>query len=34
MIDLYNWHTSNGRKLYIMLEELGVDYKTHVINIM
>jgi GST-like protein len=34
MIDLYNWHTSNGRKLFIMLEELGVDYKTHVINIM
>jgi len=33
MIDLYNWHTSNGRKLFIMLEELGDDYKTHVINI-
>lgn len=33
MIDLYNWHTSNGRKLFIMLEELGVDYDTHVINI-
>ena len=33
MIDLYNWHTSNGRKLFIMLEELGVDYTTHVINI-
>ncbi|MFT5488242.1 MAG: GST-like protein [Paracoccaceae bacterium] len=33
MIDLYNWHTSNGRKLFIMLEELGVDYNTHVINI-
>ena len=34
MIDLYNWHTSNGRKLFIMLEELGVDYRTHAINIM
>tara|TARA_R110002072_G_scaffold1084_14_gene8992 strand:- start:9573 stop:10205 length:633 start_codon:yes stop_codon:yes gene_type:complete len=33
MIDLYNWHTSNGRKLFIMLEELGVPYNTHVINI-
>ena len=34
MIDLYNWHTSNGRKLFIMLEELGVEYRTHAINIM
>ena len=34
MIDLYNWHTSNGRKLFILLEELGVDYNTHAINIM
>ena len=34
MIDLYNWHTSNGRKLFIMLEELGVPYRTHAINIM
>ena len=34
MIDLYNWHTSNGRKLFIMLEELGADYNTHAINIM
>lgn len=33
MIDLYNWHTSNGRKLFIMLEELGADYTTHVVNI-
>ena len=33
MIDLYNWHTSNGHKLFIMLEELGVDYNTHAINI-
>ncbi len=34
MIDLYNWHTSNGRKLFIMLEELGVPYATHPVNIM
>ena len=33
MIDLYNWHTSNGRKLFIMLEELGAEYNTHAINI-
>lgn len=34
MIDLYNWHTSNGRKLFIMLEELGAEYRTHAVNIM
>lgn len=34
MIDLYNWHTSNGRKLFIMLEELDAPYATHPINIM
>ena len=34
MIDLYNWHTSNGRKLFIVLEELGAEYRTHAINIM
>ena len=33
MIDLYSWHTSNGRKLYIMLEELGLPYNHHAINI-
>ena len=33
MIDLYNWHTSNGRKLFIMLEELGVEYNTIPIDI-
>lgn len=33
MIDLYSWHTSNGRKLYIMLEELGLPYTHHAINI-
>jgi GSH-dependent disulfide-bond oxidoreductase len=26
MIDLYTWATPNGRKISIMLEELGVDY--------
>jgi GSH-dependent disulfide-bond oxidoreductase len=33
MIDLYNWHTSNGRKLFIMMEELGAAYNTTAINI-
>ena len=26
MIDLYTWTTPNGRKVSILLEELGVDY--------
>ncbi|MCZ6747660.1 MAG: glutathione binding-like protein [SAR324 cluster bacterium] len=33
MIDLYSWKTSNGRKLGIMLEELGIPYKAHPIDI-
>ena len=33
MIDLYTWTTPNGRKVSIMLEELGLPYKTHAINI-
>ncbi len=33
MIDLYSWKTSNGRKATIMLEELGVDYRLHLINL-
>jgi GSH-dependent disulfide-bond oxidoreductase len=33
MIDLYTWTTPNGRKVAIMLEELGVDYTVHSINI-
>ena len=32
-LDLYAWNTSNGRKISIMLEELGVDYNIHLINI-
>lgn len=27
MIDLYTWTTPNGRKVSIMLEELGLPYK-------
>ena len=33
MIDLYTWTTPNGRKVSIMLEELGLPYNTHAINI-
>jgi GST-like protein len=33
MIDLYTWSTPNGRKVSIMLEELGLEYNTHAINI-
>jgi len=33
MIDLYTWTTPNGRKVSIMLEECGLPYKVHKINI-
>lgn len=33
MIDLYTWTTPNGRKVSILLEELGVPYTTHSIDI-
>ncbi len=33
MIDLYTWGTPNGRKVSIMLEEVGLAYKVHPINI-
>ncbi|MEH6727273.1 MAG: glutathione S-transferase N-terminal domain-containing protein [Hyphomicrobiales bacterium] len=33
MIDLYTWTTPNGRKVSILLEELGVKYNVHPINI-
>jgi GST-like protein len=32
-VDLYFWMTPNGFKVSIMLEELGVPYNTHLINI-
>ena len=34
MINLYTWPTPNGRKISIMLEELGVDYIIYPINII
>ncbi len=33
MIDLYTWSTPNGRKASIMLEEVGLPYKAHAIDI-
>ena len=33
MIELYTWGTPNGRKVSIMLEECGLPYNTHKINI-
>jgi GST-like protein len=33
MIDLYTWTTPNGRKVSIALEELGLPYETHPIDI-
>ncbi len=33
MIDFYIWYTSNARKVAIMLEETGLDCRTHDIDI-
>jgi GSH-dependent disulfide-bond oxidoreductase len=33
MIELYTWGTPNGRKVSIMLEEVGLPYDVHPINI-
>ncbi len=33
MIDLYTWSTPNGRKISIALEEMGLAYTAHPINI-
>jgi len=29
VIELYTWGTPNGRKVSIMLEEVGLDYTVH-----
>ena len=33
MIDLYTWTTPNGRKVSIALEEMGLAYEAHAIDI-
>ena len=33
MIELYTWSTPNGRKVSILLEELGLAYNAHPIDI-
>jgi len=33
MIHLHTWATPNGRKASVMLEELGLDYEVHPVNI-
>jgi GST-like protein len=32
-IDFYSWDTPNGRKISVALEEMGLPYKVHPINI-
>lgn len=33
MIDFYTWTTPNGRKISIMLEEAGLAYQLHAVNL-
>jgi GST-like protein len=33
MIDVYSWPTPNGHKVHIMLEETGLEYRVHGVNI-
>jgi GSH-dependent disulfide-bond oxidoreductase len=33
MIELYTWSTPNGRKVSVMLEECGLPYSVHPVNI-
>ena len=33
MIDLYTWTTPNGRKVSILLEECGLPYRVHAVDI-
>jgi GST-like protein len=33
MIDVYTWATPNGHKVHIMLEECGLAYNVHAVNI-
>jgi len=33
MIDVYTWPTPNGHKIHIALEEMGIPYRIHGVNI-
>jgi GST-like protein len=33
MIDVYSWATPNGHKVHIMLEECGLPYRAHAVDI-
>jgi len=33
MIDVHTWPTPNGHKIHIMLEETGLPYRVHAVNI-
>ena len=33
MIEVYSWATPNGHKVHIMLEECGLPYRVHAIDI-
>ncbi len=33
MIELYTWTTPNGRKVSVMLEETGLEYSVHPVNL-
>ena len=32
-VTIHNWPTPNGKKIFIMLEELGIPYETHFVDI-
>ena len=33
MIEVYSWATPNGHKVHIMLEECGLPYRAHAVDI-
>ena len=33
MIELYTWGTPNGHKASVMLEEIGMPYNVHAVNL-
>ena len=33
MIDIYSWATPNGHKIHVMLEECGLSYRAHPVDI-